>query len=75
MAIEIGIPTSVSDIVQAIKDESIEPSELHTDESDITDRLNPPSVATAGDLPADADAKEPDIVWVEDEELWYTYTN
>jgi len=32
MAIEIGIPTSVSDIVQAIKDESIEPSELHTDE-------------------------------------------
>jgi hypothetical protein len=31
MTIEIGIPTSVSDIVQAIKDESIEPSEVHTD--------------------------------------------
>jgi hypothetical protein len=43
MAIEIGIPTSVSDIVQAIKDESIEPSEVHTGDATFSDTVTDPA--------------------------------
>jgi len=40
---------------------------------DTRDRMNPPSYATAGNLPIDADSREPDVAWVEDEGRWYTY--
>lgn len=45
---------------------------VNTDEAQTDDRFTPPSVPTEDDLPTDQ--PEPSVIWVEDEERWYTYT-